>query len=255
MPARENAPVGAPCWVDLMTSDTERSVAFYTELFGWTAQEPNQDFGGYFNFCKDGVLVAGCMSSQMGLPDTWSVYLAVEDADKTAELAAAHGGQVQVAPMPVGELGTMAVVADPSGAMIGMWKPGEHRGFGILSEPGAPSWFELHSRNYQAALAFYQQVFGWETRVVEDTDEFRYATLQNGEESLGGIMDSSRFLPAGMPSHWVVYFGSADTDSSVAKAVALGGSVLQEAEDTPYGRLATLADPTGAQFRLIAGNA
>jgi predicted enzyme related to lactoylglutathione lyase len=55
MPAREDAPLGAPCWVDLMTSNTERSRAFYGELFGWTADEPNQEFGGYFNFRKDGV--------------------------------------------------------------------------------------------------------------------------------------------------------------------------------------------------------
>ncbi|MDQ6614274.1 MAG: VOC family protein, partial [Actinomycetota bacterium] len=38
MPTRDTAPIGAPCWVDLMTSDTERSRAFYCELFGWTAE-------------------------------------------------------------------------------------------------------------------------------------------------------------------------------------------------------------------------
>lgn len=255
MPTRENAPAGAPCWVDLMTSDTERSAAFYSELFGWKAQQPNPDFGGYFNFEKDGVLVAGCMSSQLGLPDVWSVYLAVSDPDKTTTAATENGGEIQIAPMAVGDLGTMAVLADPSGASIGIWKPGEHRGFGILGEPGAPSWFELHSRNYAAALPFYQQVFGWETRSVADTDDFRYSTMQDGEESLAGMMDSAGFLPEGVPSHWAVYFGSADTDASVATAVKLGGTVLQAAEDTPYGRLATLADPTGAQFRIIAGNA
>jgi predicted enzyme related to lactoylglutathione lyase len=255
MPTRENAPAGAPCWVDLMTSDTERSASFYTELFGWTAEAPNVEFGGYFNFLKDGVHIAGCMSSQMGLPDVWSVYLNTDDPDEAVELAVSNGGQVQIAPMAVGELGTMAVLADPSGASIGMWKPGQHRGFGILGEPGAPSWFELHSRNYQAALPFYQQVFGWETRVVSDSDDFRYSTLQDGEESLGGVMDSAGFLPEGVPSHWAVYFGSADTDASLAKVAKLGGKVLEPAQDTPYGRLATVADPTGAQFRLIAGNA
>ena len=55
MPARDNAPAGAPCWVNLMTSDPARSREFYTGLFGWTAEPPNPDFGGYFNFAKDGV--------------------------------------------------------------------------------------------------------------------------------------------------------------------------------------------------------
>ena len=77
MPTRDTAPIGAPCWVDLMTSDTERSRAFYCDLFGWTAEEPAPEFGGYFNFASDGVRIAGCMASQAGSgPDTWSVYLA-----------------------------------------------------------------------------------------------------------------------------------------------------------------------------------
>src|SRR4051794_17082862 len=89
MPTRETAPIGAPCWVDLMTSDTSRSRDFYCGLFGWTAEEPNVDFGGYFNFTKDGNRVAGCMASQpgQGMPDVWSVYLATDDASKTVELA------------------------------------------------------------------------------------------------------------------------------------------------------------------------
>src|SRR5437660_509543 len=114
MPARDTAPVGAPCWVDLMTSDIERSSSFYTELFGWTAEEPNAEFGGYFNFSKDGVLMAGCMYSQPGQEarDAWSIYLATDDAQKTVDAASANGGQVHLPPMAVADLGTMAVIAD-----------------------------------------------------------------------------------------------------------------------------------------------
>jgi predicted enzyme related to lactoylglutathione lyase len=64
-------------------------------------------------------------------------------------------------------------------------------------------------------------------------------------------MDASGFLPEGVPSHWSVYFGVDDTDAALAKIVDLGGSVVQPAEDTPYGRLATAADPSGALFKLI----
>lgn len=64
MPTRDTAPIGAPCWIDLMTSDTERSRAFYCELFGWTAEQPAEEFGGYFYFSSDGVRVAGCMASR-----------------------------------------------------------------------------------------------------------------------------------------------------------------------------------------------
>src|SRR5712691_1644077 len=158
MPTRETTPIGAPCWVDLMTSDTDRSRAFYCQLFGWTAEEPAAEFGGYFNFTKDGVRVAGSMASQpgTGVPDVWSVYLATDDAAKTVDAATTNGGGVHVQPMPVGDLGTMAVVGDPGGAAIGIWQPGLFQGFGILGESGAPSWFELHTRDYEAAVGFYR---------------------------------------------------------------------------------------------------
>jgi predicted enzyme related to lactoylglutathione lyase len=239
-----------------MTSDTARSRDFYCALFGWTAEEPNEEFGGYFNFAKDGVLVAGCMAGQPegGMPDTWSVYLATDDAEKTVETAAANGGQVHVAAMAVADLGTMAVLGDAGGAVIGVWQPGLHQGFGVFGETGTPSWFELHTRDYEAAVDFYREVFRAETHVVSDTPEFRYTTFADGDAWLAGIMDASAFLPEGVPAHWSVYFGVADTDAALARIVELGGSVVQGAEDTPYGRLATATDPTGAQFKLVAPN-
>jgi len=257
MPTRQTAPVGAPCWIDLMTSDTERSRAFYGQLFGWTAEEPAEEFGGYFNFRKDGVRVAGCMASQpgAGMTDAWSVYLATDDARRTVDAAAANGGQVVVQAMDVADLGTMAVVTDSGGAGIGVWQPGHHQGFGVFGEPGTPSWFELHTRDYQAAVRFYRDVFGWDTHVVSDTPEFRYTTLKHGDGWLAGIMDAPNLLPDGVPAHWTVYFGVADTDAALAQIADLGGSILTAAEDTPYGRLATAADPAGAQFKLVAPNA
>ncbi len=78
--------------------------------------------------------------------------------------------------------------------------------------------------------------------------------LRHGEDWLAGIMDASGFLPDGVPAHWSVYFGVDDTDAALAKIVDLGGSILMAAQDTPYGRLATAADPTGAQFKLVAPN-
>ncbi|MCA1821135.1 MAG: VOC family protein, partial [Pseudonocardia sp.] len=179
------------------------------------------------------------------------VYLATEDARKAVDATAAHGGQVLVEAMDVADLGTMAVVSDPGGAAIGIWQPGRHRGFGVISEPGAPSWFELHTRDYQGAVAFYREVFGSDTHVMSDTPDFRYTTLQHGEDSLAGIMDAAGFLPDGVGAHWSVYFGVEDTDAALARIVELGGSIVRPAEDTPYGRLAAATDPTGAQFKLV----
>src|SRR5690242_15560057 len=103
---RETAPIGAPCWIDLFSPDLDRSLAFYTELFGWTAESSGAEFGGYVNFSKDGVLVAGAMSNDgsSGAPDAWSVYLATPDAGATIDAATKTGSEVIVPAMAVGDL-------------------------------------------------------------------------------------------------------------------------------------------------------
>lgn len=253
MPKRDSAPVGAPCWIELFTSDPEKGRAFYGELFGWTSEEAGEEYGGYVNFLKDGVNVAGCMRNegQSGSPDVWSVYLATDDAQATADAAVSHGGGVLVPPMQVMDLGHMAVVADAGQAAIGVWQPGLHKGFGVWAEPGTPTWFELHTRHYDASVQFYRDVFHWDTEVASDTPEFRYTTLGLGDARLAGIMDAAAFLPEGVPAHWSVYFRVDDTDATLARTVDLGGSIVLPAEDTPYGRLAQAADPTGAPFKLV----
>jgi len=235
-----------------MTSDTERARAFYGQLFGWTAEAPAEEFGGYFTFTKDGAAVAGCMPSMAGSPvtDVWSVYLASDDARKTAEVAVASGGQVVAEPMDVAELGTMAVLTGTDGAAVGVWQPRQFHGLSVLGEPGTPGWFELHTRDYDSAVSFYRDVFHWDTHVVSDSPEFRYTTLGEGEGQLAGIMDAAGFLPEGVPAHWSVYFAVEDTDATLAKATELGGSILLPAESTPYGRLATAGDPNGSRFKL-----
>ena len=71
-----------------------------------------------------------------------------------------------------------------------------------------------------------------------------------GEGELAGIMDASAFLPEGVRSHWSVYWDVDDVDAAIAKVKGLGGSVVTDAQDTPYGRLAAVSDPAGAQFKL-----
>ena len=66
MPNIDHFSVGAPCWVDLWTSDVEGSRAFYAQLFGWEAMEPSEEFGGYFMFHRDGLPIAGGMGDRRG---------------------------------------------------------------------------------------------------------------------------------------------------------------------------------------------
>ena len=244
---------GEPIWVDLFTTDTDAAKAFYGGLFGWTAVDSGAEFGGYITFERDGAQIAGCMKNDGSGPSVWSVYLETDDAAATVEMAKANGGQVIVAAMQVGDFGHMAVVTDPSGAAIGAWQPLEMPGFATRGEDRAPAWFELLTSDYDAVLPFYANVFGWDIHTMSDTPEFRYSTLGKDEHALAGIMDATAML-AGRPSYWNFYVQVADTDAALAKAVELGGSQLMGPDDTPYGRLASIADPTGVPFMVMGPN-
>jgi predicted enzyme related to lactoylglutathione lyase len=120
----------------------------------------------------------------------------------------------------------------------------------VHGEPGTPYWFELVTRAYEESLAFYRDVFAWDVHTMSDSGEFRYSTLGEGASAAAGVLDAGAFLPEGVPSHWMVYITVADTDAAVKKVGELGGSVIEQPTDTPFGRMAMVADSTGALFRV-----
>jgi len=252
VPTRNGAPLGAPCWIDLTTSDVDRAQDFYGTVFGWTFESAGPDYGGYINAAKNGHRVAGLMANnpEWQSPDNWATYFHTADINATASAVTAAGGTGCVDPMEVPAKGFMAVAADPSGAFFGLWQPLEHRGFEVLGEAGAPAWHQLTTHDYGAAIDFYRKVLGWHTEQVADTDGFRYTTASFDGQPLLGVMDGSGFLPEGVPSNWAIYFGAEDVDKTLQVIADNGGAVLREAEDTPYGRLAAAADPTGVIFNL-----
>ncbi|MCY0904554.1 VOC family protein [Arthrobacter sp. H14-L1] len=248
---------GAPCWIDLMTSDPARAQDFYAQIFGWTYEVGDQEkYGGYTTAFKGGLQVAGMMKNdgQSGYPDVWTTYLRVEDIKATVEDVTAAGGQVFMSPMEVPEQGSMSMIADASGAAIGLWQVGGHVGFQAHGEPGTAVWHELQTRDYPVAVAFYRKVFGWDTSVLSDTPEFRYSTLGAGDDATAGILDAAGYLPDGVPGNWQVYFGVENADDVITKALSLGAQLLQPAENSDFGRVAMLSDPTGATFRISQAN-
>ena len=259
MPIRQRAPLGAPCWIDLLTSDLDRAKDFYGTVFGWTFESAGPEYGGYVIVSKDGRPVAGLMGNdpQLRTPDGWTTYLHTADINATMTAATAAGGAPCSEPMEIKDKGHMATLADPTGAFFGLWQPNGHNGFEVVTEAGAPVYFQLTTRDYGKALDFYREVFGWHTETVSDTDEFRYSTaIFDGDASaasgdaLLGVMDGTRDLAEGVPPNWFFFLGAEAVDKTVQLVKENGGTVIREAEDTPYGRLAAVADATGAGFNL-----
>jgi len=256
MPERTSYEPGTPCWVDLGSPDLDASIEFYGALFGWQVppSENVEQTGGYRRATKNGVDVAGMMPlMQEGQPPAWTTYVSVADAAATAAAVTDAGGSVIAEPMDVMGLGTMAVFADPTGAVFGIWQPGTFPGAGIVNEPGALSWNELNTRDLEGAKAFYGTVFGWTFEDNDMGEAGTYTTINPGENMVGGILNmAERGVPDEIPAHWQVYFAVEDTDAAVAQATGSGGSVMVPPMKVPAGRFSILVDPHGASFAVIA---
>ncbi len=254
MPAKDYV-VDTPCWIDLTSSDPSRVIPFYESLFGWRADVSDDPaYGGYTTFVRDGVSIAGLGGQMPGtsIADVWNTYIASADVDATVVKVESAGGTVLSPAMTIGDEGKMSLVADPGGAVTGIWEAGRHRGYGLWGEHGTPVWHEQFTHDYTAVLPFYESVFGWTYSVLGDTDEFRYAQAVAGGDMVAGIMDAHAFLPESTPSQWRVYFGVDDTDAAMASVLELGGTVVDDPEDSPFGRIAGVADPLGARFQIAS---
>jgi predicted enzyme related to lactoylglutathione lyase len=242
---------GTPSWVDLGTADIEAAKAFYGGLFGWRVDELGPEAGGYCMAFLDDAPVAGLGPQQNPGPPYWTTYVSVASAAETVDKAKAAGGTVIMEPMDVMGAGTMAIFADPTGAVIAVWQPGNHPGAGIVNEPGSLCWNELNTRDPARAAEFYTSVFGWGTQGDES-----YTQWMIGDSSVGGMMMMPDMVPAEVPAHWVVYFAVADVEASVKTISDSGGTIVVPPMAVPeVGTFSLAMDPQGALFAVIQLNA
>ena len=243
---------GTPCWLDLMTPDPEKARDFYEDVFGWD-YEVGPPETGHYAMC----LVGGRQAAGMGqlpkdapFPTAWTVYFATADADASARRIAELGGSIVLGPMDVMDAGRMVIAADPTGAAFGLWQPGMHKGAGVVAEPGSLSWCEVNTRSAAQARDFYAALLGLTAKPLP-MPGFEYYTLYRDDDTHAGVMQMTAQFPADMPPHWMPYFAVTDTDDACVRIDAAGGSIVADATDTPYGRMAVLADPFGAVFAII----
>ena len=245
---------GTPAWVDLMVPDRHAARAFYGGLLGWEFDEGTPETGYYTTALRGGRAAAGIGESMPGTeapPPTWKTYLAVDDIDAVAVRARAAGAQFLMEPMGVMGFGRMAVLADPSGAVVGLWQAGSHTGADVVNEPGAVTWNELMTRSYATAQEFYGAVFPY-TFSDMSAPGFTYATIDLDGRPVGGIGELTPDTSPDVPSTWATYFAVSNADATTARAVELGGQVVQAPTDTTFGRLAVLRGPFGEHFSVMS---
>lgn len=256
MPVRDSYAQGTPSWVDLATTDHAAAKEFYASLFGWDYDDQYTPEGSTYSMAMlDGHTVAGI--SQMNpeaaaqMPPVWSTYLAVDDLDAVVAEVPDSGGGVMVAPMDVMKAGRMAFITDPTGASVGLWQAGLHKGAQLVNEPGTLIWNECFTEHVESAAKFYDAILGTTHITADMGGREPYTTLNVDDQAVGGYMRRNPEQHPDVPNCWLVYFASPDIDDTVAKINAGGGSVLNGPFPTPIGPMLIAADPQGAVFQVF----
>ncbi|MGI9092634.1 MAG: VOC family protein [Mycobacteriales bacterium] len=276
MQERDEYPAGVPCWIDIGQPDPKAAVAFYGGLFGWEFENrmPPRSSEPYFVASLAGRTVAAIGPALAGIPgpSAWLTYVAVDDADATAQRVNHAGGRALREPFDVGPPGRMGIFADPSGAVFAVWQAGETKGAQLVNEPGAWNFSGVITPDREGAEAFYGAVFGWELSAFDPEDPIAggYWRLPGYGDFLEQINPGTRagMAEMGAPDrfedtvatltptvsgndaapHWDITFGVDDADATAGRAQELGGRVIVPPMDGPWVRMTVLADPQGAVF-------
>jgi predicted enzyme related to lactoylglutathione lyase len=239
--------VGKLVWHEHVSSDPQQAKEFYTRLFGWGTEVYKPGEADYPMISAGGQSHGAFATAMEGAPPPhWLGHIHVDKIEDTIEKAKQAGGSLAAGPFEMGEVGRIAIIADPQGAYVSAYQPA---GQGPAPE-GVFVWEELATTDADGAQRFYEEVFGW-TGADMGPDYGGYRVFNRGETGIAGVMtvpDES------IPPHWQPYVAVDDPDATFARAGELGASVLLEPMDVPnVGRLAILRDPQGATFGIIKG--
>jgi predicted enzyme related to lactoylglutathione lyase len=180
-------------------------------------------------------------------PPHWMGSVLVDSADAAAERAKKAGGKILAEPMEIPNVGRLAVIADPQGAVLSAFSP---QGDPPMSE-GVFVWDELITTDVDDAKRFYGEVFGWTSRDMEMGPGTYTMFQRGGDTDVGGLMQRP---DERIPPNWTTYIGTQDVDATVARAKELGATVINGPMDVPNaGRFAIITDPTGAVFGVWQG--
>ncbi len=241
-------------WYEHLTRDVQAAIAFYSEVIGWKTQ-PFGELGDYIMWVGSQGPLGGVMRlpdevAKMGAPPHWMAHVRVEDVDATAALSKKLGGKVCKEPTDLPTVGRFAVIADPQGAPIAIFKPNGAMTLHDTSKDGEFCWNELMTSDSAGALKFYSEIFGWKLLEAKEMGPMgTYRVFGVGEKRLGGMMTTPKGAP--MPPMWIYYASTSDLDAAIGRATKNGGKVMNGPMDVPGGgRIAQLVDAQGAVFAL-----
>ena len=249
-------PRGRFVWYDLMTTDQEKAIDFYSEVVGWTTEDfPNAPTRYSMWKAADGHTVGGSTQlpadvAKSGTPPHWLGYIATPNVDNTVQEATKLGGKVLVQPADIPTVGRYAVLQDPQGATFAVFtSAGDTPGHEGTPDLGEGSWHELYTTDYNAAFDFYSKLFGWEKDQAMDMGDMGvYQMFSRNGEMIGGMMNKP---DPSMPSAWTYYFRVPNVNQAAERVKEKGGKILTGPMEVPGGDMIVMgADPQGGMFAL-----
>ena len=241
-------------WYELVTTDVEAAIGFYTKVMGWGAWDASAPGKPYILF-GDGKSAISALTAlpedarQQGAEPMWVGYVGVDDVDATAERITRLGGAVHVPPTDASEISRFSVFTDPQAARLALFKwlqPSQQ-----LPAPdalGRVGWHELLATDWEQAWAFYADLFGWQKEHAELGEAGTYQPFSAGGQMIGAMFTKPSTIPA---PFWLYYFNTNDIDATAQRVTAGGGEVLEGPFETAGGSwVSRCADPQGAAFAL-----
>jgi predicted enzyme related to lactoylglutathione lyase len=244
---------GAVTWTDLSTPDVKAAAEFYQELLGWNDVVVSATAMGDYHIAMVGDhQVCGMMGQGpelSGAPPMWTIFVYVDDVDSTAGRVAEAGGTVLTPPFDIPDA-RIAVIADPTGAVFGLFGGPEIEGEFYSENVGRICWAELMTRDPEGVQGFYGDLFGWKA-VTELAAGNPYTTFKLGDDMAAGMMMMPADVPPEVPAYWSMYFTVADCAGTEKRAAEMGGEVYVPTMTLDMGKFASLADPQGATFNIM----
>ncbi len=242
-------------WYELMTTDPKAAEVFYAEVVGWGTVDASMGGAPYMVFTAGEASVCGLMNlpeeaRRMGAAPRWIGYVGVDNVDAAAERIRRLGGVVHLPPTDVPNISRFAVVADPQMATFALsqrLKPGQEQP-AALKTPRHIGWHELLAADWEKALSFYVELFGWQKVDADVNAMGKYQVFSAGGETIGGMSTKPPMVPT---PFWLYYFNIDDIDAAAKSVKAGGGRILEgPLEVRGGGWIARCADPQGAMFAL-----
>lgn len=236
-------------WRELITSDLEASRRFYGELLNWKIEKAAAVPGMDYWECSAGDRkVAGMFELKMnGVPSHWGSYLSVPSVDAAVDAAKARGATVMNGPMDVPDVGRMATLCDPQGAVFSVYTDvkGDPTASG-LPKLGEFCWEQLNTTDVAAAKDFYPAVTGWNVYPFGPMEVFGLGP--DMRDSAASFMAA----PPGVHPHWLTYVLAGTLTDANARATRLGAKVMMERIEVPgVGAFSVIQDPVGAYIALF----